>query len=263
MNFILEFLNHQMKRPEVYQGFSESWFQYLSLLIVVVLMIVLSLVYKNKDEEKVIRFIGMMSFIMIIFEVIKQINFSDANGWNYQWYAFPFQFCSTPMYVGLLLRYTKNHALKPYLMMFLATYGLFAGAAVMLYPVSVYVDTTIINIQTMVHHGSMAIMGVVLLSFHVPLQWKAFLKGLYVFIGLTGIAIILNIIHNTWIHEGTFNMFFINSKFSSEIPVLSLFQPLVPNIVYIMIFIVGFSLVAYIMLLIRKAFKTYKKGVLV
>jgi hypothetical protein len=262
MNAILEFFNHQMKRPEVYQSFSESWFQYLSLFIVVVLMIVFSFVYKNKEEIKVIRFIGIMSLIMIIFEVIKQINFSYANGWNYTWYAFPFQFCSTPMYVGLLLRYTKKQALKPYLMMFLASYGLFAGLAVMLYPVSVYVPTTVINIQTMVHHGGMAIMGVVLLSFHVPLKLKAFLKGVYVFIGLTGIAIILNVIHNTWIKEGTFNMFFINSKFSSEIPVLSLFQPYVPNSVYVMIFIIGFSLVAYIMLRIRKVFITHKKVVL-
>jgi hypothetical protein len=262
MNAILEFFNHQMNQPGVYQGFSESWFQYISLLTMIVAMIVLTIVYKHKDQTSVIRFVGITSWIMIVFEILKQTNFTYANGGNYTWYAFPFQFCSTPMYIGLLLRYTKNEALKSYLMMFLATFGLFAGAAVMLYPVSVYVPTTIINIQTMVHHGGMAIMGVVLLSYHVPLTFKAFLKGVYVFIGLTGVAIILNFIHNTWISEGTFNMFFINGKFSSEIPVLSLFQPLVPNPVYIMIFIVGFSLVAYIMLLIRKAFTKSKKGVL-
>lgn len=262
MNIVLEFLNHQMNRPTMYGDFSVSWFHYVSLTIFFISIVFLPVLFKHKDEKTVIRFIGIFSVVMIAFEILKQINFTDANGGNYTWYAFPFQFCSTPMYVGLLLRYTKNDFLKQASAMFLATFGLFAGLAVMLYPVSVFTSTTLINIQTMVHHGGMAIMGMVLLSFHVPLTFKAFLKGVYLFVALTGIAIILNGLHNQFISEGTFNMFFINAKFSSEIPVLSLFQPLVPNVVYIMIFIVGFSLVAYIMLLIRKAFTRSKKGVL-
>lgn len=258
MQALLDLLNHQMQRPEMYQGIQTSWFQYLSLIIMIFLMVIFVKKYKQATRQDVISFIGIMAWILIGFEILKQINFTDANGGTYQWYAFPFQFCSTPMYIGLLLRYTKNQTLQSYLMMFLATYGFFAGFAVMLYPADVYTSTTLINIQTMVHHGGMAVMGIVLLSYHVEKTFKAFTQGVIVFSILTGIAILLNFIHNTWIGEGTFNMFFINRLYQSGIPILSLFQPLVPNSLYILIFISGFSLVGYIMLLGSKVF-TYRQ----
>ena len=82
---------------------------------------------------------------------------------DYQWYAFPFQFCSTPMYIGLLAAVVKRKSLHIRLCSYLATYALFAGICVMAYPVTVFIDTVGINIQTMVCHGSMITTGIVLL----------------------------------------------------------------------------------------------------
>lgn len=141
------------------------------------------------------------------------------------------------MFVALIAAYLKPSKFRDALYMFLATYGLFSRFAVMLYPVSVYTTTLGINIQTMVHHGGMAVMGMVLLSNHVKLKFSSFVYGSYVFVTLTWIAIMFNGIHNTCIQEGTFNMFFINPLYRSEIPVLSLFQPLVSSGVYVMIFL--------------------------
>lgn len=262
MQTLLEFLNTQMNRPVMYGSFQESWFQYLSLFLFLATMITLTIRLRNANEKKIQRFLRTMAIILIVFEVYKQIDFTYAANWHYQWYAFPFQFCSTPMYVALIASFLKKGEVRNAMYMFLSTYGLFAGLAVMLYPATVYISTVGINIQTMVHHGGMAVMGMVLLANHVPLNFKSFLKGTYVFVMLTFVAIILNGIHNIWIKEGTFNMFFINPLYRSEIPVLSLFQPIVPSFVYIMIFVVGFSLVAYLMLLIRKAFHKQPSAVL-
>lgn len=249
MNTFLEMLNAQMNRPEIYSTVSNSWFQYLSLIVFFSLMIYFTKKYKHADDSTIQRLLRGFAYILIAFEVYKQINFSYTNNWSYRWYAFPFQFCSTPMYVALVASFTKKSAFRNAMYMFLATYGFFAGTAVMLYPVSVYTSSIGINLQTMIHHGGMGILGMMLLSHHVPTDIKSFLKSTYVFAGLTGIAILLNIIHNTWINDGTFNMFFINPKYTSEIPVLSLFQPHVSGTLYIGIFFFGFSLIAYLMLI--------------
>ncbi len=254
MQTILELLNTQMNRPVMYGSFAESWFQYLSLFLFLLTMVILTIRYRHADERKLQLFLRTMAIIMIVFELYKQINFTYVNNWHYQWYAFPFQFCSTPMYIALIASFLKKGEVRNAMYMFLATFGFFAGAAVMFYPSTVYTSTVGINIQTMVHHGGMAVMGMVLLANHVPLDIKSFLKGTYVFVMLTLFAIILNGMHNLWIQDGSFNMFFINPLYHSEIPVLNLFQPLVPTIIYILIFIFGFSLVAYIMLLGRKVF---------
>ena len=249
MNTLMELLNLQMTRPSIYGSLTDSWFQYLSLVIFIVLMVLFTRKYRFAKDEQLQKFLRIVAIMMIAFELYKQLLFTYTNGWEYRWYAFPFQFCSTPMYIALFASFLKKTPLRDAMYMFLATYGFFAGTAVMLYPVSVYTSAVGINIQTMIHHGGMGVIGIVLLARHVPQDIKSFIKSTYVFALLTVIAIVLNGIHNAWIQDGTFNMFFINARYTSEIPVLSLFQPLVPGFVYIIIFFVGFSLIAYLMLL--------------
>ena len=258
MTFIFEFLNLQMERPSLYQGLLESWFQYVSLIVLLVMMFY---VYQQskKDSFQVDRSLKMIAFVMIGFEIYKQILFTYTNGWEYRWYAFPFQFCSTPMYIGLLAAYSKRPILKQGSYLFLSTYGFFAGLAVMLYPVSVYTTSVGINIQTMVHHGGMVLMGLVVMLNIKPTK-KHYINGIYVFGMLTLMAIILNEVHALLELPGTFNMFFINQRFSSEIPVLSLFQPIVPGVVYMFIFLIGFSLIAFIFLQLHRLI--YKKNTL-
>jgi len=258
MQFIFDFLNFQMERPSIYQGFMESWFQYVSL-IVLLFMIYYLIQSSKKHEFQVDRTLKIIVFVMIGFEIYKQILFTYANGWEYQWYAFPFQFCSTPMYVGLLAIYSKQNVIKQGSYLFLSTYGFFAGLAVMLYPISVYTTSVGINIQTMVHHGGMVLMGIVVML-NIKPTLKHFKFGLTVFATLTLIAIIMNESHALINLSGTFNMFFINPRYRSEIPVLSLFQPIVPGVIYMMIFFIGFSLIALLWLQLHRVI--YKKNTL-
>lgn len=93
---VLAFLDTPMQTPEPYGWFHLVWFA-LSVLAII------PLVRYAKNPQKVIWFTAVA---VVLLEVYKQINysFSYAEGisFDYQWYAFPFQFCSTPMYVGLL-----------------------------------------------------------------------------------------------------------------------------------------------------------------
>lgn len=244
MNFIWEILDLQMNRPQPY-----SWFHFLSLLIAIISFVIFIKVFRNINEKNFKRFMIVTGLVMILFEIYKQAIFTyQAN--EYQWYAFPFQFCSTPMYLFLIYGLSKSKKIDGYLLSFLATFSAFAGLAVMLYPTSVYVSTVGINIQTMVHHGLMASIGFSLLLTRTQFNIKTILKGMSVFIILMGFAYLLNTLFEVFIHDGTFNMFFISPNFSTEIPILSLIQPNVPHLVFLIVYAIGFTLMASLILYI-------------
>ncbi|AUD63136.1 hypothetical protein BK010_05870 [Tenericutes bacterium MO-XQ] len=244
---LLELLSLKMKEPVAFKSISESWFHYLALLIVVFMIIWSVRYFKSKDQEGIKKYLLIFAIILIAFEVYKQVIFTYQNDWTYRWYAFPYQFCSIPMYVSLLAALTKRQKIFDMALAFLATYGLFAGTAVMMYPQDVFIETIGINIQTMVHHGGISVVGFsLILAKKVPYNIKTVLKASVMFSVVVLVAIILNFIHNTWIAQGTFNMFFINPKYDNHIPVLSLIQPLVGDITFIFVYYFGFTLVALI-----------------
>lgn len=244
---ILELLNIEMNKPIAYESFGQSWFHYLSLLLTILLSLWSIKYLKHKSIKQVKAYMLVFSLILITFEIYKQIIFTYQNSWDYMWYIFPFQFCSIPMYVGLVAGLTKSQKIFNASLAFLATYGLFAGIAVMLYPSDVFVTTMGVNIQTMVHHGGMVVVGIALIySGQVKLNLKSFFKAASVFSIVVTIAVLLNTIHNTWINEPTFNMFFINPRYGNHLPILSSIEPLVSGFIFVIIYYLGFSMVALI-----------------
>jgi len=254
MNFferILNFLNAQMLEPLPY-----GWFHLMMFGLIIGLTIFLVIKYRNANDKTVKRILLIFSLIMITLEIYKQLNFSyngSTDTWDYQWYAFPFQFCSVPMYVMLIASLVKKGKVENALYAFLGTYTLFAGIAVMLYPNDVFVTTAGINIQTMIHHGFMLTIGVYMLaSKRVPLNVKSVLKASIVFSIILVMAISMNYItHFAGLGE-TFNMFFVSPYHGTHLPVLSLIYPLVPYVIYLFIYAFGFTLVSYIVVLIAK-----------
>ena len=127
---LLSFLDTSMKTPLPYGGFHILFF-ILSFLAVI------PLVRRQKlSPERIRRVVLITAMIVTVLEIYKQINFSFTykNGqilFDYQWYAFPFQFCSTPMYIGLLAAVIKNERIHQSLCAYLGTYSLFAGLCVM------------------------------------------------------------------------------------------------------------------------------------
>ncbi|MBN2696185.1 MAG: YwaF family protein [Bacilli bacterium] len=264
IELILDFLNGQMNTPVPYQSLSQSWFHYLALSSAVLASVLAVRWLKKADESQLRRFLLVFASLLLTFEVYKQLIFSFQADWNYQWYIFPFQFCSTPMYIALIAGLTKNKKIQQAFINFLATYGFFAGLAAMIYPNDVFVATIGINIQTMIHHGAMMVVGIALLLNKVKLVPTSIVSATAVFSVLAVLAILLNFVHNTWIAEGTFNMFFINPQYNNHLPVLTSIEPLVPHFVFVLIYIVGFAFVAYLMLLLGTgilAVDSYRKSV--
>ncbi len=249
---VLQFLDTSMETPGCYSLFHIFFFA-LSILATVYLCVF----RKGDSADRVRKVVLALSIVVIILEVYKQINytFSYADGnitADYQWYAFPFQFCSTPMYVGLLAGLTRKGKVHDALCAYLSTFAIFAGLCVMFYPGDVFIDTVGINIQTMICHGVMLPIGAYMLATgHVKLEHKTILKAMCVFAITVGMALIMNeVAYASGLLEiENFNMFYISRHLPSTLPLYSLIYAAVPYPVSLLIYIAGFTGAAYIILL--------------
>jgi hypothetical protein len=157
------------------------------------------------------------------------------------------------MYIGLLAGIVRKGKVHQCLMSYLATYAVFAGAAVMLYPADVFIETIGINIQTMVCHGSMVCVGIALLySGYVKVEFKTILKALPVFATMVALAAVMNEIayFSGLTQRETFNMFFISRHFPSTLPVYGAVHNAVPFPLNFLIYIAGFTAAAFVILLL-------------
>ncbi len=257
MNAILDLLNFDMQKPLLYGNLKDSWFQYLSLIFMVFFSYLAIKKMKGMNDQQVNKVLIGMTVIMWVFEIYKQVIFSYQANWSYMWYAFPFQFCSVAMYIAPIIPLIKNKKIRSSMITFLATYTLFSGLAVMFYPATVYVTTIGINIQTMVHHGLLVIVGVGLLVNHIDHKWESFVGSMGIFLVLLVIAATLNLVHTKYIDSGTFNMFFINPRFENGLPILGAIQPLVGPVSFIIIYYLGFSFISFLIYFITVLFYNY------
>ena len=247
---ILRIMDAKMECPPAY-----GWFHILCLAITVALTVIAVIRGKHHSERKICNVVLFTAIAVIILEIYKQINYTFGDGSSdpsYQWYAFPFQFCSTPMYAGMLLGIFRKGRIHDALSAYLASFSIFAGLCVMAYPGDVFISLVGINIQTMICHGSMVVLGAWLLaSGYVKVERRYYLKALCVFAVCICIAMILNeVAHLSGLLEThTFNMFFISPYCEPSLPVYSLVQQVIPFPLCTIIYFVAFSLAALLMML--------------
>ncbi len=247
---ILAALNGQMTEPTLY-----GWFHWLCLFALVGACVLVCVKARNLTDKQFNIILGSIAGLLIALEIYKQLNFAynpDEDTWAYEWGSFPFQFCSTPVYIMLASVFIKKQSIREALYCFLGTYGLFAGAAVMLYPSTVFIETIGINLQTMIHHGAMVVVGIMLYtSRRIPLSQRNVLKGAPVFIVLITLALIMNILYGEFGNpDYDFNMFYISPYSSCILPVFEAIQKALPYPIFLGLYIVGFTIAGYLMSLL-------------
>ncbi len=255
---LIEILDADMQTPTMY-----GWFHLLFFTLSIVAGILLLRFGKAADEKFVRRVLLYSAIIVLVLEVYKQINYTFTYDGttilaDYQWYAFPFQFCSTPMYISLLAGLIRHRKVHTSLCAYLATFSPFAGLCVMFYPPQVFVPTIGINIQTMICHGMMIAVGIYLLgSGYVKVKHKTIFKAVPVFAVCILLAMVMNEIAclSGLLETETFNMFLISPYCEPSLPVYSLVQAVVPYPWCLFIYIAGFSAAAYIILLAAMVIK--------
>ena len=249
---ILRIMDTSMEKPTLY-----GWFHLLWIAVSILAAVALCMTHKKGDDARVRKVVFGTAVAVMLLEVYKLVNysFSYENGisYDFQWYAFPWQFCSTPMYVGFLTGIFRKGKIHASLNAYLATFAMFAGIVVMIYPSTAFTQTIGINIQTMICHGSMITVGIYLMySGYVKLEQKTILKAIPVFAVTLGIAVLLNEIayQSGLLETETFNMFFVSPYCEPSLPVYSLVQQAVAYPWSLIIYIAGFSLASYLILMI-------------
>lgn len=253
-NFLL-LLDSTMTPPTGY-----GVFHIIFLLIVIITTFLLCKYFKDCNESTFKRIIFITWIIIFALEIYKQVIFSfnydnQKITWDYQWYAFPFQLCSTPLYILPFIFLFKDGKIHQAAIAYTATFALFGGIAVMIYPGDVFIETIGINFQTMIHHGSQVVIGIFcLIHERKRFNLKYYIKGILIFlilltIALTSNIIVYNIFQKLSIDE-TFNMFYVGPYFPSTLPLLSSIYPLVPYIVFLLLYTIGFILISYIIFFI-------------
>ena len=254
---LYNFFNLQYNEPKSY-----GLYHIICILSIIGLCVMLCKLFGNADDAVIRKITSVVWIVMVSFEVYKQLNygFGVEDGrlvWDYAWYIFPFQFCSSPLYVLPFIAYSKSEKLRTMCIAYMMTFSLFAGVAVMCYPNDVFVETVGINLQTMVHHGSQVIMGVFyIVRYRAKLDCKLVFEGVKLFVAMVFIAMTLNVagyhVLTACGIDETFNMFYISPYFSCTLPLLSLVWEHVPYVVFVMVYFFGFILCAFIMYWIAK-----------
>lgn len=264
MNEFLHWLQSSMERPTWFGWFHIMW------LVLMVTTCVLIYIFRKRFSKKGINIVLLtVGIALIVFEIYKQViysfNYNNGGGtstWSYQWYAFPFQFCSTPMYLMTLAGILRKGKTYDCLTSYLATFALFAGLTVMIYPGDVFTGPIGINIQTMFWHSSMFVIGFMLLATRsVEFKFKTILKATIVFIIMVAMALIMNIIWHYCGTDASFNMFYISPYLPCTLVILDVIYKSTPYVIFLMIYILGFMLAATLMLSFAMLFYRLEKSI--
>ncbi len=114
----------------------------------------------NKKAANLILF--FMGLFLALFETYKQICYNYMRGFNvingYAWDVFPWQICSIPMYIALIMPFIKNDKRRDVLIAFMAVFGMIGGFAALFFnqenlfswgDVGIYVHTIVWHLVLM------------------------------------------------------------------------------------------------------------------
>ena len=207
-------LQTEMEEPEAF-----GWFHLMWLFFVLVTVIFLYKKKKKNSEKQLKLVLGIYGITALVLEVLKQLSWSfnydsviNVVSWDYQWYAFPFQLCTTPIFISLICLFLKKGKIRNCLLSYMAFVTILGSISTMLLPDSCLVSDILVNIHTMwLHLGSFVVSVYLIMNGIVKVNKKNFINAILVFLVFVSIALIMNIgVYNSGIlNDETFNMFYI------------------------------------------------------
>lgn len=192
--------------------------------------------------------------LMLISEIWKQtcLTFFLNNG-AYEWRYFPFQLCSIPMYILLVLPYTKNSKLRHAFLTFLMTFGLLGGIAVFADTSGLHYPLFALTFHSYAWHVLLIIIGV-LAGIARFSENPAALPSFYDYRGAALLYLlccaIASVLNHIFGRLGNINMFYINPDYHMEQIVFYDLVPVLGNVPVIFLYMASTILGAGILFLI-------------
>ena len=258
-------LQFEIERPSSYGLFHIIW-----VLLSIIMIIYLCKRKEDNHEKSLKRILLIYGIGSLILEVLKQIiwsfNYDSVTKiitWDYQWYAFPYQLCSTPIIVSIVCAFLKKGKVRDSLLSYMAFVTILGSIATAIYPEACFVRTLLVDIHTMyLHFGSLVVSIYLLISKEIKINFKNYINGYVVFLLFAFSAEILNIIiYTSGILNGeTFNMFYISPYFISSLPIFDIIQKNTPFIIYLIIYLIVIFVGSYLVYIISKVVNKIKGG---
>ena len=192
---------------------------------------------------------------MLCTETAKQLVLTFIlGGGRYNWWYFPFQLCSIPMYILLSWPWLSSPGIRRTLLGFLMCYSLLGGIAVFADTSGLHYPLAVLTAHSYLWHIALIIIGIFAGTvYHSLFRTEGLLRafsggtGLYLSCCLT--AEILNLALDRF---GTINMFYINPDYQMQQVVFRDISLLIGNLPCIFLYICATVFGALILLLVWK-----------
>lgn len=229
------------------------------IIAVVIATLALTLLFSRAKDKTARIIITFAWVVMLLFELLKQFfNCMYISGgeivWKYNFGAFPYQFCSTPLYILPLVALMNNGRSRDAAIVFLSTFAIIGGLAVYIFPDSVLTGHKFVNFQSMLHHGIQIFIGLYIASrYRKTLTNRNFASATLSFLFMTGLAIFLNVMFTRWFEikgiSSSINLFFVNPYVRYIPPVLEgLGLESLPYPVFLLGYITIFIAISYLLM---------------
>lgn len=167
----------------------------------------------NEKQNKII--LWTFGGILLVFEIYKQLFYTYViGGGAYQWWIFPFQLCSVPMYLCIIAPFLKDGKLKNSLYDFMLAFNMMGGFVAFLEPSGLIHEYWTLTIHAFTWHLMILFIGLYLgFSKRAGRRLSDYKKAVYIFIVLCVIAFAINLIF--WkAASGDINMFYVGPRIS-------------------------------------------------
>ncbi len=205
-------------RPEPY-GLFHLAFVALSLLVIVAVCYLL-----RRSSDKTFRIVLFtVGALLLLSEIFKQLYYFYAvNGKGYDWFIFPFQLCSIPMYLSIVVGCMRKCAARDAICEYLASIGFLGGIMAYAEPSGILNEYYFTLIHSCIWHGLLIFIALyIIITNNACRSLKDYKKVLAVLGGVVAAATVLNLIFR---NKPDFNMCYISPFYNTPLAVFSSFD---------------------------------------
>ncbi len=211
MRSFIEWTAWEMVKPEPYGAFHILW-----VLIAIPLCTLAAWKLRKLDEKGNRILLLSVGIFLAICELYKQLfyYYHIGNG-SYQWWIFPFQMCSVPMYLCMIAPILKSDKVKSGMYHFMMIYNLMGGFMSFVEPSGLVHGYWTLTLHAFIWHTLLIFVGLYLgFSGYTSARKQDFKLATLTLLCLCILAFVINLLF--WdVSGGSINMFFLGPKNSS------------------------------------------------
>lgn len=210
---MMAFTAWPMEKPKAYGPFHLIFF-FVGLAV----SIIFAWRLRKLDDKGHRRLLMGVGLFLLITELYKQLFYFCYIGQNtYQWWIFPFQLCSVPMYLCLIAPNLKNRAVAGGMYNFMVYFNLLGGFIAFLEPSGLVHEYLTLTLHAFFWHMMLVFVGLYLAFSHrAGIRMRDFSTAVLTFLALAVLAFIINLAFRK-VSNGSINMFFVGPSNSSLI----------------------------------------------